>query len=220
MDTTLINSVTAKFSAVDFSPYNARHAELSSKLAEVEGAVATADARRDEIHRILSDYREPAGEEIAAALLDGKSASEAASIRSSPDELRAELDGLSSAVRTLNQQATEIRLQIRQNRDDALSQLGNDVDDVVARIVRDASDAAQRIANAYASVTAINLALDRGRGALNSLTEAMEHLAGAGRLLPYRHDMPVPPEIVAMIAALQNKGPAVRVHQVATARAP
>src|SRR5690606_31617109 len=119
----LISNVTAKFAEADFSEENARYERASVRLGEVEAAIDKANTRRNEISRLLSDFRGPDGEDVAAALLDGMSASEAAASRSSADELRAERESLSSAVGVLIDEAQALRVEMQDIQRDSIVRL-------------------------------------------------------------------------------------------------
>lgn len=220
MDLQLIKRTTAKFTAADFSPENARYQVLADKLAQVEAAAEKANERRTEISRTLAEWREPAGADIAAALLDGKSPTEATSTRSSFEELRAEREALSSAISVLNAQARELHLELQAARDGSLHRVRPDAQAVLDSLIAEASKHAQAIVDVFASVEAISVGMRCGTTEASAARKAVDGLTGGGALLRYHRTLPVRPEIIAMIEALSDKGPAVRVTKLTEITAP
>ncbi|WP_139375824.1 hypothetical protein [Sphingopyxis flava] len=216
----MIKNVTAKFAATDFGEENARYERATERLEEVEAAIDKANARRNEITRRLSDFHAPNGEEIAAALLNGKSAAEAAADRSSADELRAERESLSSAVRVLDDEAHALRVEMQDIRCESLVRLREDTQAVIDALTTEARAAAQRIAGIFADLSAIQLGLQYGTREKTAASTAVEGLMGSLRLLPRSRRIDVRPEIVAMIAVLADKGPAVHVKRTSSVAAP
>lgn len=220
MDLQLIKRTTAKFAAADFSAENARYQTIADKLAEVEAAAEKADARRSEINRTLAEWREPAGADIAAALLDGKSPSEATSARSSFEELRSEREALSSAISVLNAQARELHLDLQAARDGSLHTIRADAQAVLDSLMAEAAEHAKAIVDAFASIEAVAVGMRCGATEASAARKAVDGLTGGGALLRYNRTLPVRPEIVAMIEALSDKGPAVRVTKLTEITAP
>ena len=217
MDLQLIKRTTAKFAAADFSAENARYQLIADKLADVETAAEKADARRAEINRTLAEWREPAGADVAAALLDGKSPSEATSTRSSFEELRSEREALSSAIGVLNAQARELHLDLQAARDDSIRA---DAQAVLDSLMAVASEHAKAIVDAFASIEAVAVGMRCGATEASAARKAVDGLTDGGALLRYNRTLPVRPEIVAMIEALSDKGPAVRVTKLTEITAP
>ncbi|MBU7589291.1 MAG: hypothetical protein KAF42_08780 [Sphingopyxis terrae] len=84
----------------------------------------------------------------------------------------------------------------------------------------EASEHAKLIVDAFASIEAVAVGMRCGATEASAARKVVDGLTDGGALLRYNRTLPVRPEIVAMIEALSDKGPAVRVTKPTEITAP
>ncbi|WP_234179319.1 hypothetical protein [Sphingopyxis sp. NFH-91] len=123
-------------------------------------------------------------------------------------------------IGVLNAQARELHLDLQAARDGSLHTIRADAQTVLDSLMAVASEHAKAIVDAFASIEAVAVGMRCGATEASAARKAVDGLTDGGALLRYNRTLPVRPEIVAMIEALSDKGPAVRVTKLTEITAP
>lgn len=197
--------------ALDFSAGNAELEKLRAELAHVtakEGETRTEALRLADEAR---NYTGPQSDAVAAAILAGKSLSEATKGSTSREELEVQRDALRSALEPLRQRIDDLRKEIaeaeQRERAKVLEALGEYVEGLAQR----QTQAAQDLVETYAAMTAIADATGQPYiPGLSASKLAVKGVLGGDHLLGWRTSLPVPAEVREALDMLASKSSAVR----------
>jgi multidrug efflux pump subunit AcrA (membrane-fusion protein) len=215
-------SVGAALAALDFSPENARIAEIEADIARMEAARETAQARRAEISETLAPYRTqhslPAatpfadnGAAVADALLAELDPTEAASAHQTTENLEREREALMLGMKDLASRINGGRQEISDIRAGTCQRVAREVMPAMDAILSDAQDLARKLVESFAAMKAIAMAGRVGGARIIALENALhEGVFGQHCLLPYNNTIEVPPSVVEMLSVLANKGVALK----------
>lgn len=213
MSAALIAKTATALAALDFSAENARIAELEAEALRCNDGIAKADARCAEIAKIVREWQGPDAEAVADALLETDAQSAA---NQGPDiaGLEAERKALRNGVAELNRRRQSASDEIRDIKSSAVaSKAGKVTEPLIAELLANAKRAAVEIAEAYAALSALGDATrcaNAGNArfkverATSGLFSVESILAGEGM-----NPIPVPAEVLNMLAELDGKGAAV-----------
>lgn len=210
VDQTAIQTAAAKLAALDFSAENAEIERLEAEIEECVRAEATANRRKTEIHQELSDPEARfTGSDVADRLLEGGNV---ATIAASREDLNAEDRALDRGIKALMERGRAAHASIDAIRVRARKTLQDALAPTTASLGEEAKQAAQRLIECYAAIAAIDEAT-RTRGpehrALEPAAKGIYGEAGCAGLFP-RFPVSVPAEIVALLSALDDVGPALQ----------
>jgi len=213
MNTAIIERTASALAALDFSPENARIAELEAVALECNRGTEKADARCIEIGQIIREWTGPDAEAVADALLE-TDATDAATQGPDMAALEAERSALRNGIGELNRRRQAASDEIREIKSSAVaSKAGKVTEPLIAELLANAKRAAIEIANSYAALSAIGDAT-RNINASNAVYQVSKATRGlfemesilAGEAL---NPIPVPTDILNMLAELDAKGAAV-----------
>lgn len=213
MSAAVIAKTAAALAALDFSWENARIAELEAVALECNRAIEKADARCVEIAAIIREWTGPDAEAVADALLE-TDATDAATQGPDVAALEAERSALRNGIGELNRRRQAASGEIREIKSSAVaSKAGKVTDPLIAELLTNAKRAAIEIAEAFAALSAIGDAT-RNINASNAVYQVSKATRGlfemesilAGEAL---NPIPVPADIINMLAELDAKGVAV-----------
>lgn len=213
MSAAIIAKTTTALAALDFSVENARIAELEAEASRCNAGIAKAEARCAEIGQIIREWQGPDAEAVADALLE-TNATDAATQGPDMAALEAERSALRNGIGELNRRRQALTDEIRELKSTAVAaKAGKATEAIVSELLANAKRAAIEIAEAYAALSAIGDAtrcskasdarfqVERGTAGLFAVHSL---LAGEGMSL-----IPVPADILNMLAELDKKGAAV-----------
>lgn len=213
MNAAIIAKTASALGALDFSEENARINALEAEALRCNDGIAKADARCIEIGQIIRAWTGPDGQAVADALLHTDAISAATQ---GPDiaGLEAERSALRNGIGELNRRRQAASDEIREIKNSAVaSKAGKATDPLIAELLANAKRAAVEIAEAYAALSAIgdatrnihaSNAVYHVAKATRGLFEVESILAGEGM-----NPIPVPADILNMLAELDAKGVAV-----------
>lgn len=204
----LANTLDA-IKSLDLSPFNAKAETLANEIAEIRSAIAKADARRIEIGAELAKSTEANAEAVAAALVSGEAAESAAEAAPDRARLLVERENLREAAKALEGRLRDAQTAEQTNRDAARDAIREVLQPVEHEIRQEAREAATRLVDCYAAARAIDDALRGYAGLVLQCRQAVEGVAGMNRLLDYRREVPVPPNVIDLISHVARLGPAV-----------
>lgn len=197
--------------AVDFGPGNA---ELERLRAEAASVAARDHETREEISRLANavrDYQGPKPDAVAAAILAGKSLTEATQGTASREQLEAQRDALAAALEPLRKRADALRAEIAELENEERNRAFEALAPYVAELAMRQKRAAEEIVETYAALAAIGDATGRSYIAQMRASEAaVKGVLGGDNLLGWVRELPVPEDVKAALAALASKSAAVR----------
>jgi chromosome segregation ATPase len=193
---------------LDLSSENAQIAELEADIRRFNEAITTADERRSEIQRILRDRRGPDAHAVAEALLDGKTAMQAAREDPTDDDLKRELESLRAAIGELRDRVESARQGIESIQSGARQRAAECFSPIVDRLTDELRDVAELMVSHFAALRAINDATKGHTLARLSAERALPGLYGTDGLIAYRRQVPVPADIVDALRRFEGKGAA------------
>lgn len=203
-------AATAKaIAALDFTAENDRITELEAEAFDLNAAVQKASERVNEIAALLRDWKGPDAEAVADALL-ATDAQSAASLGPDIAALQAESQTLQSAIGELRKRSRLAHDEIRKIKsEDVSDKAGTATEALVAALHADAKRAATEMTTAYAALSAICDATGSGYVSVE-LSKATAACFGRAGILSGQgmEPIPVPADILAVLAELQTKGPA------------
>ena len=216
---TKANAPAALASVIAALDFTAGNAELERLRAEARNVAAKDDETRQEIQRLANaarHYQGPESDAVAAAILAGKSLSDATKGSTSREQLEAQRDALSAALGPLRRRVEDLRAKIAevegQERTKAFAALAEHVAVLALRQKR----AALEIVETHAALTAIADATGRGfMPELGASKAAVKGVLGGDNLLGWQTEIPVPPDVREALAMLTEKSGAVQVAPVA-----
>lgn len=213
MSATIIAKTATALAALDFSTEDERIVELEAGVKDFSQAIEKADARCTEIAQIIRDWKGPDGEAVANALLETDAQSAA---NQGPDlaALEAERQALRNGIGELNRRLQAASYEVREIKAQAVAaKAGSVTEPLISELMAKAKRAAVEIAEAYAAVAAISDATRamNAQNAVYSLARATRGLFEMDSLLCNAglDPIPVPAEILNVLAELDRKGPAV-----------
>lgn len=208
-----IAATASALAALDFSSENSRIAELEAEALRCNDGIAKGEARINEIAAIIRTWEGPDGEAVADALLE-TDATDAANQGPDIAGLESERKALRNGIGELNRRRQTASDEVREIKNISVAQKASKVTEpLIAELLTNAKRAAIEIAETYAALAAIADATrcanaGNARFKVERATKglfAMESiLAGEGMNL-----IPVPVEILNMLAELDSKGDAV-----------
>jgi chromosome segregation ATPase len=213
MNAAIIAKTASALAALDFSSENARIAELEAEALRCNEAISKAETRINEITAIIRTWEGPDGEAVADALLE-TDATDAANAGPDIAALESERTALRNGIGELNRRRAAAADEVRDIRTNAVAQkAGPATDALIQELVAKAKRAAVEIAESYAALSAIGDAT-RCSNAGNARFQVERATAGlfiihsllAGEGM---NPIPVPADVLNMLAELDSKGAAV-----------
>jgi hypothetical protein len=202
LDKDTLAQVSDAFAALDFSEETERLAALNATTAEIGDADTKARKRIGELDALIRDYREPSGDEVAAALLDGSDAKTAATAGVSLATLQDERARLLPALNALRHKSEDVRVEAGDVRSAIATKVRDAAKPLADAIIADARTAVERLADCYASlgaIAAMGAPVDSRANDIAKVINAAAGLAGNTRIYP------VPAEITAVLSSLEGK---------------
>lgn len=220
IDTTLLNTARAAFTAIDVSAENDRIAELEAERERIDAAMANAEVRTREISAELVAYRATdRGEAIADALLADVTPSEAITAGPSHAALIEERGAINAGLASLRRRHNDVYREILRVQRDSTDRLAPIAKPLIDALFSEATRGAELIANAFAGLDAILGTARTGSSERDRAGRAVARLVGSNGLLT-RRPIPVDGAIVATLRALQGKGAALNIDVRETAFPP
>ena len=208
MEREIIDRTAQAIAALDFTAENEHIAELNAKIAQLQAAIDAAEARCTEISQTLLGHNQPSGHAVADALAANVSPSEAVEAEPSPDQLKTERESLRNAIRELRWRHEDAQTNLKQIGHASHSRAIQATRDLVDAIFDDARVSAERLADCFASITAIRAAT-RGHTREADFLTAVIQACMSNDLMPW-HPVAVPPDILKVLGQLEGHGPALR----------
>jgi hypothetical protein len=219
IDSQILAKVAKELAELDFSPENARIAEIEADIGRMQAAVDVANERREEIGGILRPLLDPRGGSpayeghdavaVANALLADVEPSEAAAFSKSQEELEREREALRLAVVDLAARIRGGYTEITEIQSRSRGRVQHAVQPVIDAIFADAQSATRQIVESFAALQAITTAAKMAGPHFIAMQNALSD-GGGGlyRLLAHAPYVDVPTSIVNMLNGLSDKGPA------------
>ena len=220
MNRDLINRVGDEILALDLSAEGERIAELEQEIEKAEAAISKAEARCTEIAQRIVEYRGPDARQVGDALLAEASTVEAARAGERIEDLEAERASLRAGIADLRRRVEDWRSEIDDAKRAASGQAARLTQPLVDAITADAKKAAEQLLTYYAALSALALGTRVGTIAEAQLRYAADGLMGTNRLLSWRKQLPVPPEIDQLLDRLSEKGGALLVRRASSVPGP
>jgi hypothetical protein len=217
---TIISDARGRLEALDFSAENARVQATADALAQIDQALATAQARHQEVLTLLrplnrseaSAFGFPigAGDSVANALLSGVNPTDAAAAVDDKAKLEHERDALKEGMSALVRRQQSLADSRRMLPGEIGRRILEELQPVCDALEAEAREAAKVIERAFAGLSAIGMATRANPRALQMTATALAALRGGANhgLLSGGDTAGVPPEIVDLLAILMTKGPA------------
>lgn len=213
----ILRAAAAEFAAIDVSDENAQIAEIEAKIADAHKAIEAAEARCSEIARLKNDIQGPNGSNVAEALLNGESASDAARAGPSADTLEEERLSLRAGIKTLGHQVEDWRAEISNIESSARSKLSTISSSFHDALMADARKKLEEVATIYAAAAAVSATTRYGTYETSRFREVMEAASRADGLLYGLRRIDVPAEINNVLRNLEGKGRALRIGLISHA---
>lgn len=191
----------AELSALDFTDETARLAKLSAEQAKIGEAEDKARKRIAELDKLIREFREPAGQEVAEALLEGCEATSAAQSGRSLLTLQDERARLYPALKALRHTGEDLLAETAEVRSAITGKLTVAVKPLVDLIMEDARAALQDLASCYASLSAI-VAIGANVG--NGRDLISKAIVAAGELADRDGTYTVPAETIDALTQLEG----------------
>lgn len=211
MDTKILAAVAREFSSLDLSDENETFASLQSEMRQTEERLAAADERRSAIAREIHEYRGPSGREVAQALLDGSSPTEAAKAGPDLQALEQEKQALIAGGRVLRDRIEEIRGQISNVESAARTKIIPGAQKLEGMLVGQALTVLEQLVSIFADLSALAGTTRFGGNKIVKLREVLNAANGFEGFAGYRRDIEVSPALNESLRHLDGKGPALRV---------
>ena len=211
IDSQLLATARAEFSALDFTAENDRIAALEAERVRIDGAIASAEKRTRELSAEISTIiRANPGEAIADALLDNVTPTDAATAAPGRDAMIEERAKLNGGIAELRRRDSDTYAAIRAVQQEAAGKAGKAAAPLIAAIEGEARAAVQRLADAFAALDAVSSATRHGHGESDRVGQAVGRLAGHGGLITAQ-TIPVPAAIIDTLRGLEGKGAALQI---------
>ena len=208
IDSQLLATARAEFSALDFTAENDRIAALEAERVRIDGAIASAEKRTRELSAEISTIiRANPGEAIADALLDNVAPTDAATAAPGRDAMIEERAKLNGGIAELRRRDTDVYHEVRAVQSAAFDKVQPTATRLADALITEARDAAGRIVSAYAALDALLGATRYGSDQCGRVGLAATRLSRQDCLLRYAPAQ-VDPAIVDTLRALQGKGDA------------
>lgn len=212
MDQKILRNVAREFADLDLSTENAEIDRLKADLAQTEDKISAAEARRTEIARAIYDFRGPSGRDVARALLDGRSPTDAANAGPDVPTLEREKEALHAGIRELNYLAQDLRAEISAVEGQARSKIATASQLLADMIADDAKALIQQLVPIYAQLAAVATTTRAGANVLGKLGDVIKAANGFHGFAGYGIKQEVPAEITRVLAELDGKGQALKVQ--------
>ncbi|GAB7550705.1 hypothetical protein NRB_01990 [Novosphingobium sp. 11B] len=217
---TALYEAKRRIAALDYAPENEQIATTDHQLAQIELSLQTARARREEILRLIRELRGDTnyagrptidvndGMAVADALLAGVAPSDAASRKHDLSGLEHERDALSEGMSELTRRQTSLQNGRQDTRRKAARRTLDELKPLCAAYTERARAAGEEILRCFAALSAIGRATNSNAPGLSVVGEAAAAVRGPGGLVQTGNTMEVPAEILELVEALREKGPA------------
>jgi len=217
MDNKILAEVAREFSELEFAEENAKIAELQSELRLVEEKRGDVDDRRSAIAREIHEYRGPRGDDVARAILDGLSPTEAAKAGPDRQALEQEKEALLAGGRALRDRAEEVRAQISNIESSARTKIAAGAQKLETMLSNEARLLLEQLVPIYADMSALAATTRLGGNKLTKLRDAINEASGFDGFVGHRRGIEVSPEINETLRHLDGNEPALRVGFISVA---
>ena len=173
-----------------------------------------------QITRELYDSRPLNGRAVADALLANVEPMAAATVGPNRERLEEERASLRAGIGDLQDRLRELFDEIKAIQGEAFQPIAEHAQRLANAYLADARRAAEQIVEAYAAANAILRTTRFGMDEEGRLKRAFAGVTAEGALLPWRRALPVPAELVDVLAKLQGKGSALPVSVASSVAAP
>ncbi|MBN8844319.1 MAG: hypothetical protein J0H88_13840 [Sphingomonadales bacterium] len=217
MKNEVFRQAASGFAAVDVSEESAMIAEIDAKIAVAQKGIETAEDRCSEIARLKQGLKGPQGADVAAALLDGASATDAARAGPSIESLEEERLSLRAGIKALGHQIEDLRAEIGNIESSARAKIGEIASSFHEAIMAEARGKFEEIAALYAAAAAVSATTRYGAYETSQFRDVMEVASRSGSLIYGLRRVDVPEEVNAALQNLQGKGRALRIGLITQA---
>lgn len=217
MDQKILDAVSREFSAIDFTDELAEIAELQSELRLVEEKRVAVDERRSAIAREIHEYRGPSGDDVARAILDGLSPTEAAKAGPNMQALEGEKEALLAGGRALRDRAEDLRAQITNVETAARAKIVPGSQKLETMLISEALALLEQLVPVYANLTALAATTRFAGNKIVKLREVLNAANGFEGFAGYRRDIEVSPALNDTLRHLDGQAPALRTSFITVA---
>lgn len=217
MNGKILTDVAREFAELDFADENAQLAILQSELRLVEEKQVAVDDRRSAIAREIHEYRGPSGEEVARAILDGHTPTDAAKAGPDLQALEQEKSALVAGARSLRTRAEDIRAEIANVERAARMKIAPGAQKLEAMLISEALALLEQLVPVYANLSALAGTTWFSSHKMAKLREVLNAANGFDGFSGYRREIEVSAAVDGALRQLDGKGPALRVSFLSVA---
>lgn len=205
MNPETIAAASDALASLDLEPEAQRHAKLQQDLIDIAGAREIATARRNDIGEELRSTRDPQGDEVAAALLRGESASDAARGSFNRKDLEEESATLTAGLTNLNIRERDTYTAIRNAEAAERAKIAPIFKPLLDHSRAEVVAALRVIVEHYAIARAIAGATRNvGAKEADEFGDVLEAAVRGSHLLPYE-TVEIPSDVVDLLNGLKGK---------------
>lgn len=192
-------------STIDFEPDNAEIRRLKGEIAAVRAKAQEVEAEARRLADEIRDWRGPEPDAVAAALMAGRSLTDASGASSTREELVARRDALFASLSPLGAMADDLQRQVVEIEARQRGQVVEAARAYITHLATVQRQAAEAITAADAGIQALERTLQCYLPEEQPSRRAREGVTGGDSLLGWRDNLPVPEDLVRALRPLVDR---------------